>query len=265
MKQQLDNIINRLTTDPYFAVRIVNADTLKPIAANLTGQRMIEENESIEGYFNDMVASGHTSFVIQPRRKNGSSFKDDGQPIRIDTKIADTAVDTPPTLLPTPAPVHVPEIMPGLAGGLNAQMIYQHMDYPRVMSENRELTADNKRLKEKIEEMKEAALESKFSDSKAQGSKDMLNGIIEQAPAILAALGSFKGGAAAAIQTTGLAQPVAESSEVKQNLVDGIRNTSDSVASYILLTLRGALNVEGFGAELEQLLIKHKLITTNDA
>ncbi|RDI07046.1 hypothetical protein [Flavobacterium sp. AG291] len=267
MKQQLDNIINRLASDPYFAIRLVNADNLKVIGVNLTGEKMLEEAGSIEGFFNEVVESGTTSFVIQPRRKNGSSWKDDGTVVRIDTKLPDsaTAETATPTLLPTPPLAHIPEILPGLAGGLNAQMIYQHMDYPRVMADNRELTAENKRLKEKIEEMKEAALESRFSETKAQGQKDMLNGFIEQMPAILTAVGSLKGGNSAAVQTAGLAQPVPESSEVKQNLIDGIRNTSDSVASYILLTLRGALTVDGFGSDLEQLLIKHKLIPNENA
>lgn len=266
MKQQLDAIINRLATDPYFAVRIFDADTLKVLCTNKTGAQMIESSESIASFFNDVVASGVRSFVIQPRRKNGSSFKDDGPPVRFNTDVNEPdaqAQTASPTLLPAPV-VHNPEIMSGLMGGLNAQMIYSHMDYPRVISDNKELTSENKRLKEKIEEMKEAALENRFSESKAQGNKDMLNGIVDALPAIMSAAGGLmgKGGAAAA---TGLAVPAEpEASPVKQNLIDGIRDTSDTIAGYILLVLNGINTVPTFGPELEQLLINHKLINQDE-
>lgn len=166
------------------------------------------------------------------------------------------------TLKMKPTTVHIPEINQGLMGGLNAQAIYQQMDYHRLLTRNEKLEVENENLKEKIATMKEEALENKYSDAKAQGGKETINALLGALPDVLSAVGNMRGGAAIA---SGLAAPVEpEASPVKQNLIDGIRNTSDTVSGYMLLVLNGINTIPGFGPELEKLLINHKLLQENE-
>jgi len=265
MKQDLENIIKKLESDPRYAVRIIDAETLSKICINKTGQSMGDEYGSVADFFND-VFSRTQSVMIQPLLKNGSSWLKSGDVQKItvapnEPTQAQALPPTSPTLLPTPA--LVPEIMPGLMGGLNAQAIYQQMDYHRLLSRNEKLEVENENLKEKIATLKEEALENKFSESKAAGNKEMLNGVFGMLPELLTAVGSLKGGGAVPAIAGGLASPAeTEASEVKQNLISRVRLTTDAVTGYLLVTLRGIDTVTEFGTDLEELLIKHKLIPT---
>ena len=262
MKQPLETIIQKLETDPLYAIRITDADSFKTICTNKTGAEMIEDSESIEGFFNDLFASGVKSIVIQPRRRNGNTFRDAGNA----EKISFAPKDEPKpqnTTYPTSHALTPEVITTGLMGGLNAQAIYHHMDYPKVVARNEKLEFENAALKEKIEQLKEKALEDKFSEAKATGSKDMLQGLMALVPDILTAVGTMKAPPVAQA-AAGLAQPEIDLSPVKENLISKVKTSSDAVNHYILLTYEGVDTMKGFGEELEQLLINYKLIETNE-
>lgn len=258
--KQIQTIIDSLNNDSFYAIRITNADTLKVIGTNLTGDDMIRDHESVEGFFNDLFSSVQ-NVVIQPRRKNGSSYKDAGEPQKICTEAKEPQQTAPitPTLTAIPMPA---DSLNGLMGGLNAMEVsFRHQHYPMLLRENDQLKTENATLKEKIDTMKEEALEARFSDSKAEGNKDLLSGLMGALPAILTAASSLKGGGVP-LPTAGLASPEVEEnvSVTKQNMIQAIKGSSDQVAAYMLITLKGINTVPEFAEQLEKLLTENNLI-----
>jgi hypothetical protein len=256
--KQIQTIINSLNNDPFYAIRITNADTLKVIGTNLTGEDLIRDYETVEGFFNDLFSSVQ-NVVIQPRRKNGSSYKDAGEPQKICTAAKETQQTAPitPTLTAIPMPA---DSMNGLMGGLNAmEMSYRHQHFPKLERENDKLKADNEALKEKIDKMKEEALEARFSESKAEGNKSLISGLMGALPGLISAAASLKNGSP--LPTAGLASPEVDNLSItKQNMIQAITDSSDQVTAYMLITLKGINTVPEFAEQLEKLLTENNLI-----
>ncbi len=255
--KQIQTIIDSLNNDPFYAIRITNADTMKVIGTNLTGEEMINEHESVEGFFNDLFSSVQ-NVIIQPRRKNGSSYKDAGLPQKICTATKETEQTAPitPTLTAIPMPVD----QMGLMGGLNAmEMSYRHQHFPKLERENEKLKSDNEALKEKIDKMKEEALEARFSESKAEGNKSLISGLMGALPGLISAAASLKNGSP--LPATGLASPEVDNLSItKQNMIQAITDSSDQVTAYMLVTLKGINTVPEFAEKLEKLLTENNLI-----
>ena len=264
--KQLENIIRNLLSDQYYAVTMVNRDTGKTIVRNITGDEMESEAGSVEEYFNRLVIEyGVKSIAIQPRRKNGNNFRDYGMLMTFDLNPATENPSQPP---PVPQhQVHQAQVMPtdpfGLAGafgGLNAPMaLYHHMDYPKLEAKAVRLEDENTRLKDEITKLKEEALETKWSDAKASGNKEMLKGITDIVAPIAQALILSKTGGA----IHGLGMPVdtidEELSAVQQELLNLIKETPDHYNSYLSFVVVGMKN-NAFAGDLMKLLQQHNLI-----
>ena len=271
MMQQLENIFTRLKTDRgqddgrgraiLFAVTITNADTARLLCRNKTAAEMEAEQGSVEGYFNSLFTAGAKNIVIQPRKKNGSSFIDADPPQTFSFKPKESTM--PQTELPTlnhAIPMPTPAFGGGLMGGLNGiEGAYRYMDYPKLAAENEKLKLENETLKEKLLDMKEAALENRFSADKASGNKEMLTGLMEVFGPIATAL--ITKGATAGV---GLGAPEpqpehAHLSVVKQELIQAIMINPDMAADFLTKVLHGANTIDGFLGEIEKILLTHNL------
>ena len=258
--KQLNDIMHLLTTDQFYAINVTENQTGNCLGKNLTGAALEAKYGSVEEFFNKLFTDGVQSIIIQPRRKNGSSWVPD--PRRAPQVINMRAQDEPQQIaqqptLPQPA-VHIPEIIPGLQGGLNAQMIYNYMDYNRVITDNAELRAKCEKLKDEVDTLKFEAQKTEFSEAKAKGNKEMLNGLAETLMPLAQMLLANRTGVAIP-QPAGLGQPQTGLSASKQAVVDAITASEDYVSDYLLKVFDGFSTNEAFTTELLNLLKKFNL------
>jgi hypothetical protein len=263
MKPQLNDIIERLGNDQFFAVRITDLDKGLPVCSNKMGAEMVAEKGNIENFFNSIYQKGVRNVVIQPRRKNGSSWKDDGSSLQYSFEPQQEKVHHDEPIAPTQQANHAQEFtFPGLMGGnigLNAaQANYRVMDYERITRENAELKDKNKRLSKKVKRLEHEALQNEYSENKAKGNKDLINNLSSQLPGIMGAFAAMKGGGSAQSFDPGLSSPFANLSENKQQLIDAITQAPENAATYLYEILMGMMHNQEFGDEIFELLKKHK-------
>src|SRR5690606_29025730 len=228
-----------------YAVNVTDADKFQRIHTKLSGEKMVEDYGSVEDYFNHL-AKNYNRVAVELLRKNGSTYRphtNDG-PVIFNFKEKPTQAQPQPSQEATPpsyppAPTHNPgNMFPGLMGGFaglsGIDTAYRYVDYPKVEAERNELKAKVESLKDEIARLKEEALEVKFSETKASGNKEVITTLMGSLPDILAAF-------AAKSAAPGLASPAPaeDISEIKQVLISGIKEQSDTVSQYMWTTLIG--------------------------
>lgn len=252
-----------------YGVRITDTDRGTLLATNKTAAEMEESSGTVDGYFNSLYESGVKNIVIQGRRKNGSSWAQDGEPVQVGFGPAETGsqADTAPPTQPAPqAPAFTDVFSSGLKGAndglLNAQLAQTHhriVDYDRLVRDNAELKSENREFKKEIEKLKYEALENQFSDKKAESKNDLVQQFLAQAPALMGAFATFKNGAAAPAMQ-GLGTPPAGLSEVKQAMIETIQINEDTMSEYLYAVATGIGENEAFASEFIELLNKYKLL-----
>jgi len=251
---QLTAITDRLAKEDNLSASITNGTNFQPVCKNKTGAQMAAESGSVVEWFNALLSST-PKITVQLRRRNGTSQINDGLPIVLNVQ----PIDQPG--LQGAAPTHQAYPMPmdpmGLMGMMGLKGIFHHMDYPNKEAENTVLKAENAALKEKIMELKEAALESRFSEDKAAGNKDMLNGLISVLPQLLPLLGKSAPSAAPGL---GMPEPSEDLSESKMILIEAVTANQDFISDYLFAILNGMNTNPEFGKEQIELLKKHNLI-----
>lgn len=262
--KQLDTIIQKLKKDQYFAVTITDSDSFKNVCTNRLAAQMVEDSGSVENFFNGIVEKGHIEIAIQPRRKNGSSFKDDGPPVKLSLRPKGEQYHeaTPMPANSALQPSHVNSPMFGLMAGLNGMdMAYRYQDYPKLERENERLKLENEQHKEKIAELKEELLKRDFSENKAAGNKELISELLGALPGVMGAFASAKGAAG----LNGAQAATEQLSENKQMLINALKGQHDGIAYYMNAVLEGMTTNEAFGKELLNLLQTNKLIPTENA
>jgi len=254
---QLTAITDRLAKEDNISASITNGTSFQVVCKNKTGAQMAAESGSVVEWFNTLLSST-PKITVQLRRRNGTSQINDGLPIVLTVQ----PIDQPGLqgLAPTHQahPISSMDPIQGLMGMIGLKGIFHHMDYPNKEAENTVLKAENVALKEKIMEMKEAALESRFSEDKAAGNKDMLNGIISVLPQLLPLLGKS---APAAAPGLGMPEPQEDLSESKLILIEAVTANQDFISDYLFAILNGMNTNPEFGKEQIELLKKYNLIT----
>lgn len=245
-----------------YAVNVTDTEKLHRIHTKITGDKMVEDFGGVEEYFN-YLAKNYNTVGVELLRKNGSAYRphSDNGPVIFNFKQKPIQAQPSQEATPNPsypAPTHSPGFNPGLMGGFGLSGIdtaYRYVDYPKVEAERNELKVKVEALKDEIARLKEEALEVRFSETKAIGNKEMFAEIISALPAVAAAFAT-KGA------SPGLASPAPaeDISEIKQVLISGIKEQSDTVSQYMWTTLIGITSNTEFATELHSLLSKHKLI-----
>ncbi|UUC45580.1 bZIP transcription factor [Flavobacterium cerinum] len=214
------DIIHNLETDQYYAVKVVNTDTNAELGNNLTGQKLISDFESVEGFFKYLISKGINRITVHPKRKNGSTYVFKGEPIvfsisddnqhyqRELEKIAKALQHAPEPLQQNTAisyPQPAPPVLNGPFGLGFPEYVGLHVaanDKTRLETENEFLKKENERLKGENQELKEERLKKEYDTAKASGNKELLLGLGEILGPVI---GKFIGGGAAA--PTGLNAP----------------------------------------------------------
>ena len=264
--KQLETIIEKLKNDQYFAVTITDTDTFKTVCTNRMAAQMVEEAGSVEKYFNKIVEQGHTQIAINPRRKNGTSFKDDGLPVKLSLRPKGeqyqeaTPVASASPALTMPQTGHNPLI--GLMAGLNGfDVAYRYQDYPKIITENDKLKLENETLKKEVASLEKEIIQRDFSENKAAGNKELISELLGALPTVMGALAQAKG-APGGLNGTSPAQDTETLSDNKKALVEAIKGQSEGIAYYLCAVLEGMTTSENFSNELLTLLQTHNLIQT---
>lgn len=251
--KQLTETIQKLKAKANFAVLVTETSSGNRLAYNENAAALIEKYGSVEAFF-EKLAANKKDIEITLRRKNGSVFQKYQAPFIL-------ALSQMPIENPTPAPSKTAAVvpftydalpMPGLNGGLMAQQQFYHaMDYTRVNTECERYRSENDALKTEVARLKESALESRFSDSKANGTKDMLSGLMQYLPQIVSAV---KGTPAA----PGLNAPAATAAQ--QQLLNIIPTLDDDVCQMLLVAAMGISQNDDFSDKLYTLMQDFNLI-----
>src|SRR5690606_11253781 len=122
----------------------------KTVCNSKTGSQMIDEYGSVEAFFNSLFDNGHANIAIQQQRRNGSSWRDDGQPITLPLNPKSekaTVHEATPVATNTGANQNP---LFGLMAGMNGlDMAYRFQDYPKIETERDRLRQEVDALKEK--------------------------------------------------------------------------------------------------------------------
>ncbi|KFF17366.1 hypothetical protein [Flavobacterium hydatis] len=254
--QALDNLIDKLNTDSYSAVSIFNLDTNSFLFRNKSHAEIIAEYGSAEEFFESLFAKGCSRLTLTLKRKNGSSYKIDGESFDVNfSKMEQSQNQNPQTPVEV---IKTPQVdLFSNSFGLGTLDIMNLMvaknDASRLFTEVETLKAENKEYKKKYEDIREEQLASKYDTNKSKGTQEMLLGAIQQLPTLI---GFVKGTAPVA----GLAAPMElYSSEVKQHFATALQSIDDTVVG-VLESIANGLNTNvEFSNELAQLLKKHQL------
>jgi hypothetical protein len=256
--QELDNLIDKLNTDSYSAVSVLDLDTNSFLFRNKTHTEIIAEYGSAEEFFESLFAKGHSRLTLALKRKNGSSYKIDGQSFDVNFSKQDQSSQVQQVQQIPVQQVKAPQAdVFSNSFGLGTLDIMNLMvaknDASRLFTEVETLKAENKDYKKKYEEIREEQLQSKYDTNKSKGTQEMLLGAIQQLPTLI---GFVKGTAPVA----GLAAPMEMySSEVKQHFATALQSIDDTVVG-VLESIANGLNTNvEFSSELAQLLKKHQL------
>ncbi|WP_281322756.1 hypothetical protein [Flavobacterium aestivum] len=250
--QELDKLIDKLNTDMYSAVSVLDLDTSAFVFRNKSHAEILAEYGSAEEFFETLFANGHRRLTLTLKRKNGSTYKVDGK--SFDVNFSKNTQST--EVVKQPATVHKAEMFPNSFGLGSLDMINLFVaknDAQRLHTENEILKATEKENKKLIEELKEERLASKYDTARSNGTQEMLLGAMQHLPTILA---TFNGAA----PVTGLASPTENySTPAKQNLARALQNLDDSTAN-VLESINNAMGTNPeFTNELAELLQKHQL------
>lgn len=258
--KQLENTIQKLKTDPYHAIAVVDLSTLAKVVCNKTGADLQKEYGSVEKFFESLYAKGINSVKIYDRRKNGSTCKAVGDynidmTPKNDNHIQSVpATNTPVQQFQQPAKNNDAF---GLMGGLNMMDVsYKFQDHSRLTTENEKLRLENETLKEKNTELKETILESKYSSDKSSATNELIKTL---APLLAPVLSKFT----APAEAIGLAAPVENYSPIKNEFFAALKQTDDDFISDLFVIAKGMGN-EPFSTELDELMKKHNLIPIQD-
>lgn len=257
--RELDELIDKLNRDKYAAVSVLDLDTNSFLFRNKTHAEIIEEYGTAEDFFEALFAKEHKRLNLNLKRKNGSTYKADGQGFTVNFSKDNQEVQTVPAQQTRTAPPaqQMPDMFSN-SFGLGTLDIMNLMvsknDAARLHTENEVLKAETKEQKKLIEELKEERLAAKYSTDKSKGTQEMLMGAIQHLPTLI----SFAKGTP--MPMTGLAAAVeAYSSPVKQSFAEALQDIDDTVVN-VLGSINNGLNTNvEFSGELAELLKKYKL------
>lgn len=255
--RELDELIDKLNSDQYAAVSVLDLDTNSFLFRNKTHAEIIAQYATAEAFFEMLFAKGHKRLNLNLKRKNGSTYKADGQGFTVNFSKENQEQQSVASQEPrTAQPAQVPDVFAnsfGLGTLDVMNLLVSKNDATRLLAENSILISDNKLLKETNERLKEDALATKYSSDKGKGTQEMLMGAIQQLPTLISFVKGtpMPAGLMAAVESY--------SSPVKQSFADALQNIDDTIVT-VLGSINNGLNsnVE-FSNELATLLKKHQL------
>ena len=264
--KQLNDVITKLQTDPFFAITAEYQDSFDKwisIERNASGQVLIAKYGGVTNFFENLKAKGITTVQICPKKQNGTTKegKTNYKPAPgMNSFIYD--VNPTPNAVPTPTAVQskptaleaVPMSNFGMMGvGMSMpEMYYKTMDHARLVGEVTRLQAKVDSLEVEKADLKEKDLQHKYATDKSSNNLDILK---QFAPALNAIMTAKMGGGAA---PEGLGHPAENLSPAKSTFMTIVRQADDSFLEDLYLVVQGMQN-DDFSNELDELITKYNL------
>ena len=81
--QELDNLIEKLNNDNYSAISVFDLESQSFLYRNLIHAEIMTQFGSGEDFFETLFENGNRRLRLTLKRKNGSTYKLDGQPFEV--------------------------------------------------------------------------------------------------------------------------------------------------------------------------------------
>lgn len=261
MKQELDKIIQKLQTDPMFAISVENIDQSGNkfrIITNATNEMLIAKYGSSANFFESLFKSGVQKIAITPRKQNGTkagkiNYKLAGASFPAFEMEFEPKQNTEIKAYDQHSNYQVPAPQLNGANGLTGADLHKVYDYQRIQQENSDLKAENKQLLAKNESLKEENLRAELlgvkSVEKTESNAKLIASASPFIPILQALLMGAKNGNP---EVPGLGQGI---STIKQWFLQ----QDDELLQDLSLVAKG-LEVPQFESQLKELLIANNLI-----
>lgn len=265
MMKQLESLIQKLNTDVYASVTVFDRDTQAYIHRNMLQEKIIDDYSCAEDFFESLYASGHKKLTLFPKRKNGNSFKVDGNSFDVTFGKQDTEKMENSNSKPSKKKKKKNK---SNSFGLGASEIFDlklsAYEKDRFSRENEILTAKCDKLEAENKALNEEKLQKKFTVEKNEALNATILGGIKQIPIIMQGLGYN-----VPIATTGLQANVTEFedenlSPVKKGFIQVLKATDDDMVTLMQVIYNKVnqnIETNEFAIELQELLQKHNMIT----
>lgn len=268
--EQLDDLMDRLTSDKFCAVTVTDRQTEKPIYRNLTHEQIKDEYGTPESFFEKLYSEGYTKLTIQEKRKNGvNAFKIEGEPFDVTfgetvTKSKTNESEPMQTAKKKKKKKKKSSGLMGLGIAEIFDLKLQAHDRGELARKLEETQRENRELRAKNDELNEEKLQKKYTKESNDSLNNMLLGVVKQAPLILKGLG-FN----VPVESSGLAMASAEDlenenySDTKKAFLDIIKTLDDDTIT-LLSVIYQKINEKSennvFSQELFGLLQKHQML-----
>ena len=266
--EQLDDLMDRLGSDKFCAVTVIERETSKPIFRNVTHEQILKEYGTPESFFEKLYNDGYTKLTIQEKRKNGvNAFKIEGEPFDVTFGETQKKSKTNESEAMQTAKKKKKKKKSGLMGLGIAEIFdlkLQAHDRGELARKLEEAERLNRELKAKNDELNEEKLQKKYTKESNDSLNNMLLGVVKQAPLILKGLG-FN----VPVESGGLAMASADDlqdegySDAKKAFLDIIKTLDDDTIT-LLSVIYQKINEKSennvFSQELFGLLQKHQML-----
>lgn len=261
--KQLESLIHKLNTDVFASVTVYDRDTAAYIHRNMVHAKIIDDYGTAEDFFEQIYASGHKKLTLYPKRKNGNSFKFDGDSFEVNFGKQETKMENS---------VQKPfkkkkKKKKNDSFGLGASEIFDlklsAYEKDRYSRENDALTAKCERLENENKALLEKELERKYTVQKNELLNATIQGGLKSLPMIMKGLGMNVPDSA-----LGLNAQVGEFeddnlSPVKKGFIEILKATDDDMVTLMQVIynkINQNVEVNQFAIDLQELLQKHQMI-----
>lgn len=261
--KQLESLIHKLNTDVYASVTVYDRDTEAYIHRNLLQEKIIDDYGSAEELFEQLYASGHKRLTLFPKRKNGNSFKADGESFEVNFGKQETKMEKSDS---KPAKKKKKKKKKD-SFGLGASEIFDlklgAYEKERFSRENEVLTAKCEKLEAENKALVEEKLQKKFTVEKNEALNATILGGIKQIPLIMKGLGMNVPDAALGLQANVTEFEDENLSGVKKGFIEILKATDDDMVTLMQVIynkINQNVEVNQFAEDLQDLLKKHQMI-----
>lgn len=258
--KQLESLIHKLNTDVYASVTVYDRDTKAYIHRNMLHEKIIEEYENAENLFEALYASGHTKLTLQPKRKNGNSFKVDGDSFDVNFGKQDKKMEKSDTKKKNKKKKKD-------SFGLGASEIFDlklgAYEKERFARENEVLTTKCEKLEAENKALIEEKLEKKYKVEKNEALNATIQGGLKSLPLIMKGLGYNVPDAALGLQANVTDLEDENLSGVKKGFIEIIKATDDDMVTLMQVIynkINQNIETNEFAIDLQELLQKHNMI-----
>ena len=267
MKQELENLIDKLNTDKLYCVTVYDRDLRTNVHRNLMHQEIKDTFSCAENLMEDLHKKGHVNLTFHPKRKNGSSFKvvEPSFDVRFGVEKQVKKMDLESTVV-KPKKKKKKQIKgsPNIFG-LNAmatmELMMRSKEADKLEKENEELKTKYKDVKSILKTLQEENLQKKYTAEKNDQLYSTIKDGLKSLPVVMKGLGYD------VPVPTGLNASATDNDEnltqLQKEWFDIVRGTEDGmlqILKAIHVQLNTPMEKNIFATDLQKILVKHKLI-----